>query len=731
MLAVGTVKIVLIGVLAAVLVVVIAALSISERKRKEKARERALQRRKQREAMLAKAKEKQSAFYRNEVEDAADRKEQESSEEESKTEKLSAEEASAKESEELFNESLFSTSNEQFWEAADSETEEAAAKEEKKDRPASKLAPMVWMLGAAGVLALVALIAVVFLKPGVEEIAQRSEGFIAGLPDGASESDASQNQDGETQGDPESSQVQEPVSQEMQNGFSESPRAVAQTEPSAWGMNWEIFTGDAAVSTYQRPESIDFQGPSGYFALPGIATFRGNNYRNGGSYGTVTLNEKRFGEPLWSQATGSISTSDGDSSWTGSGWTGQPLIVQWDAQTRRNMNLYESKKNKENLVEVIYATLGGTIYFIDLEDGDYTRDPLDIGMTFKGAGALDPRGYPLMYVGSGDYTVEGVAPKMFIISLIDGSVLYTYGDYDPIAMRSWCAFDSSPLVDAETDTLIWPGENGVFYTIKLNSVYDAAAGTVSISPEQTVRTRYASARSNDSTYWLGYECSVSIMDHYAYLSENGGMFYCIDLNTMQLVWAQDTKDDSNSTPVAEYEAVTGKGYIYTAPSLHWTAEGGWGSIPICKLDALTGEMVWKKEYECGTVDGVSGGVQATPVLGRAGSNIENLIIYPIARTPDLWGGAMVALNKETGEEVWRWDMDAYVWSSPVAVYTEEEKGYLIAFDSAGYGYLLDGETGTVLDTINVGSLVEATPAVYGNTVVIGTRGLQIYGLQLK
>ena len=43
---------------------------------------------------------------------------------------------------------------------------------------------------------------------------------------------------------------------------------------------------------------------------------------------------------------------------------------------------------------------------------------------------------------------------------------------DAFALRDWHAYDSSPLVDAETDTLIYPGENGILYTIKLNTVFD-------------------------------------------------------------------------------------------------------------------------------------------------------------------------------------------------------------------------------------------------------------------
>ncbi len=598
--------------------------------------------------------------------------------------------------------------------------------EEIEEKPVKKIKVLAWAAGGVACIAVCAVALVFLFKSGSNKPVVSANG--GGTASQESEPVSASISDDSEDSDTEESVPQEPVFTHL----SEEPHAVEQTQPAAWGMNWEILNASSeAVGSYQRQDVISFADPASYFALPGIPTFRGNPYRNDASYGTAALAEKRFSETVWSQGTGSIPTSDGTSSWTGSGWTGQPLIVEWDAQTRRNMNLYEEKKNQDKLTEVIYATLDGTIYFMDLQDGSYTRDPLYIGMTFKGAGALDPRGYPLMYVGSGDYTVEGVAPKMFIISLIDGSILYTYGDYDPAALRSWCAFDSSPLVDAQTDTLIWPGENGILYTIKLNSVYDASAGTMTIDPEQTVRTRYTSGRSGSGSYWLGYECSVSVIDHYAYLSENGGMFYCIDLNTMQLIWAQDTKDDSNSTPVAELDAATGRGYIYTAPSLHWTASDGYGSISIYKLDAITGEVIWKNDYNCATVDGVSGGVQATPVLGRKGSDIENLIIYPVARMPDVWSGVLVALDKNTGNEVWRLNMDYYAWSSPVAVYNEEGKACLVLFDSEGNGFLLEGTTGRILDQINVGSLVEASPAIYGNRLIVGTRGQRICALDLK
>ena len=506
-----------------------------------------------------------------------------------------------------------------------------------------------------------------------------------------------------------------------------APQKTSSSDPANWGITWEIFRNGEAVTNFERSEPITFGAPEEYFALPGISAFRGNNYRDSATYGTASIREKTV-ETLWTSDTKSLDN------WTGSGWTGQPLIVKWDETTKGIMNIYPEKKAKTDLVEVIYATLDGHIYFLDLADGSYTRDPVNVGMCFKGAGSLDPRGYPLMYVGSGD-SHGGKQPRMFVISLITGGILYEYGHDDPLSLRkdndSWCAFDSSPLVDAETDTLIWPGENGLLYTIKLNTSYDTQAGTISIRPDAPILNRYNTSRSSESKYWYGFEASANIVENYLYVSENGGMFYCVDLNTMELVWAQDTKDDSNCSPAFQRTAED-QGYVYTAPSLHWTKDAeSKGTISLYKLDAMTGEIVWEVPYQVYTVDGVSGGVQSSPLLGKPGTGIDGLIIYTISRTPYIGSGIMVALDTETGREVWRMDMNLYAWSSPVAVYDHGGKAYVAVCDSGGNLFFVDGSDGTLLDKINLGSLVEASPAVYEDMLVVGTRGRKICGVKVK
>lgn len=512
----------------------------------------------------------------------------------------------------------------------------------------------------------------------------------------------------------------EPVTEPTEASVLFSPGMTDSSNPENFGIKWEIIADEQIVDSYLREDPISFGSGSDYFALPGIATFRGGNYRDNATYGTASVTKAAL-SVAWSHKVGSLDD------WGGCAWTGQPLVVQWDAETRAIMNLKEAKKDKENLVEVIYATLDGQVHFFDLEDGKRTRDPINIGMNFKGAGALDPRGYPLLYVGSGLYTF-GKVPRMYVVSLIDGKILYEYGPQEKFEQRDWIAFDSSPLVDAETDTLIWPGESGILYTIKLNTEYDKQAGTISVTPDTPVKTRYSSDYSKAGRY-QGYESSASIVDNFLYVSENGGLFYCVDLNTMELVWAQDTKDDSNSSPVFEW-GEDGNGYIYTAPSLHWSTKGKYGSISIYKLNAQTGEIVWEVSRDCATVQNVSGGVQATPLLGKAGTTIEDMVIYIVARAPSSYDGVMLALDRQTGEIIWEVDTVNYAWSSPVAFYTEDGKAYIAFVNASGKIRLVDGETGQVLYALGLDQTAEASPVVYGNMMVFGTRE-GIYGIRIS
>jgi len=496
-----------------------------------------------------------------------------------------------------------------------------------------------------------------------------------------------------------------------------SPTHTDSSDPNNWKINWTIFQSGDAVDSYQRPETIDFGDASEYSKVDGVVTFRGDNYRSGASFGTADVITKTLTKK-WNAKIGSLKGANGN--WTGCGWTGQPLIARWDAETRAVMGLYPDKKAKEGLVEVIYATLDGNIYFYDLDDGSYTRDPIRLGMSFKGAGSLDPRGYPLMYVGAGDSTTK--PPRMYIVSLIENKIIYEQSGKDSDAYRRWFALDSAPLVSAEADTLIWPGECGILYTKKLNTVYDPVAGTISVNPEDTAKTRYKTNTGRKA----GMESSAIVVGKYIYYGDNGGMFFCVDLETMELKWAQNTKDDVNATPVFEW-GEDGNGYIYTGTSMEYAK----GTVYIHKLNANTGEIVWERKFTNVTYnERVSGGVLSSPILGKKGTELEGLIIYPIARTPSAGAGTIVALNTQTGETVWQTVNKNYHWSSPVAVYSNDGKAYFILCDSAGKATLYNA-SGEALSYVSLGSNTEASPAVFENTLVVGTRGQTVHAVTIE
>ena len=212
--------------------------------------------------------------------------------------------------------------------------------------------------------------------------------------------------------DPSTDPTVPPVIEDPEPTF--TPTATDTTKGENWGIKWEVIHNGSIVDGFNREQSITFSDGSKYSTLEGITTFRGDNYRSGATYGTANVEKETISKHWYFD----IGTYNG---WPGSGWTGQPLAVRWDEETKAIMNIFEEKKAKTDLVEVIHATLDGYIYFYDLDDGSYTRDPLWVGMNFKGAGAIDPRGYPLMYVGSGDYD-NGKSPRFYIISLIDSAI---------------------------------------------------------------------------------------------------------------------------------------------------------------------------------------------------------------------------------------------------------------------------------------------------------------------
>lgn len=494
------------------------------------------------------------------------------------------------------------------------------------------------------------------------------------------------------------------------------------------------------ISSYQRPYPIALTDPLFYNQVPGVLTFRGNNYRNAPAFGLIDIEEKKLTQE-WEKGTGSLQSSSWSFSWTGTGWTGQPLLVQWDESVRRIMNIIPEKKEKKDLIEVIYATMDGHVYFLDLDDGKPTRDPIHIGATIKGTPCVDPRGYPVLYVGQGDKNGDVTGMGFRVYNLIDQSLLY-YRDcsLDPSYRTSWAACDSSPIFDAEADTLIFPNENGLIYTARMNTHFDVDRATLTINPEFTAY-RYKMP----GMTMQGIESSMAIYDHYGYFSDNSGIFHCVDLNTMEMVWSRQLEDDSDVTPVLCHEGDLLA--VYTGTEVDWQKDifGEYqGHAFVYKMNAMTGEVIWESSVPCYTRNeenqgnDINGGVLGTPVIGK--KSLDGLVIFSFCMTKGVYSGnSVVAFDQTDGHMVWTYEMNHYSWSSPVDLYDENGNGYLIIPDSVGQLHLIDGTTGERLDVLQLtkGSQgesagnIESSCAAFGNRLVVGTRGQVIVGFTIR
>ena len=485
--------------------------------------------------------------------------------------------------------------------------------------------------------------------------------------------------------------------------------------PSQFGLESIAVQNGERVDAYARTPEIHMGLSGEYTDVEGVTTFRGNNYRDSAAYGNIPDDPEEL-EIVWSVAVSQIDD------WGGVGWTGQCAIVRWPKEVVRIMNVREEKKGGP-LTEVIYATLDGRVYFLDLYDGQATRPAINIGAPIKGSVTVDPRGYPLLYVGQGIPEANGHSVDIGtrIFSLIDQQLLFFLDGDDSFAQRSWYAFDAAPLVDGKTDTMLQVGENAILYLVKLNTDYDPEAGTISIDPKVD---RYVfRSRVSDQP---GMENSLAVYNDYGYFVDNSGLLQCVDLNTLTCVWAGDTGDDTDATIVLEEEA-DGTVALYTATEREHSTSYDENAY-LRKINALTGEMLWKLPVKVYTSEGNEGGSFATPALGKG--ELGDLIFAHMTRTPDD-GATLMAVDKESGEVVWRVAMGSGGWSSPVCVYDASGKGYVLVGSSSGALRLYDGRTGRIVSICDLEGNIEGSPAVFEDMLVVGTRAKRIFGVRIK
>ena len=520
----------------------------------------------------------------------------------------------------------------------------------------------------------------------------------------------------------------------------DSSGAYPVTGSGSGGLSTQVRVGtrDELYDSNPQAGSLSFGGADSYSSAAGVLTFGGNHYRNTFSYGTASVTLKTLTQK-WSAPTGSL----GD--FAGMNWTGQALVIQWDKTVLPTLGVVEAYRAVEGFTEVIYPSADGKIYFYELDTGNETREPINIGVTMLGTPSLDPNGYPMLYVGQGNPSTNSkgnTVAYMYAVNLITNQVVYEFGGKDYFALRgSWNAYDSSPLVIG--DTLIYPCETGVLYTCKLNTSYSPETGTITIDPGERIKYRYTSGAYSGSDekdkLWYGFESSAAAFRNCLFITDNGGYLQCIDINSLTLKYAVSIGGDSDASVVIEEDGAAGTIYLYTVSQTSTASAAlpeGYGYCYVTKLDGLTGQVLWQQEQPVYVGDGSQkGGGKATPHIGR--DAISDLLICSFygagvavadaeGAVSYSYGGRIVAFDRLSGGMVWSIEQlgDADYVSSPLVVYSERGDAYLIACDRAGNIKLYDASKGgnPLCETVSLGARIDATPVAFGNYIVVGTTG---------
>lgn len=513
--------------------------------------------------------------------------------------------------------------------------------------------------------------------------------------------------------------------------------AAAGTDPKQLSLTQTVYSGGKKVTdTLKRQSAVSMNAPDSYTLYNGVTAFRGSSFRQNAAYGAADVQQEQLSVE-WQYPLGSLRTADNGTLY-GVGWTGQPAIIKLMTEQRTMwMNLYEEKRDVSVLKEVIFGGLDGKIYFLDLNDGQPTRDAINVGYPLKSSVAVNPQGNPYIAIGqaisklpnkTGDIGVR-------VFSLLDGKEIMLLNGRKNEQYSTNGAFDGSPLFDRNSDTMIVAGENGLIYTVDMNTDFKfldedgsvTANPTLSINRSVTYLKTKAKAEQDMNT---AAETSVAVYDHYIYSADAYGVLQCVDANTMKAVWAVDVGDNTDAAIALDFDD-DGELGLYTGNTAFSRLKNN-KPVTLRRLDALSGEEVWKYEIKCVYSKDQDSGLKASPLIGQ--HDLSDLAVFTVNMAGSSSTATMLALDKRSGNVVWKRELEATAVSSPVAVYNKEGKGWIIQADQKGRLYLLDGRTGEIRNTLALGGQIDASPAVYNDMLVIGTCSKDnacMYGIRIR
>ncbi|HEX6419435.1 MAG TPA: PQQ-binding-like beta-propeller repeat protein [Acidimicrobiales bacterium] len=464
----------------------------------------------------------------------------------------------------------------------------------------------------------------------------------------------------------------------------------ATDERNQLGYDEDSLAQPATSTTAPPATEPEGQVPASGFATPGLLTFRGSPTRSYHGEGPVPTNP----EVLWQYPAGGPMCSESAvgnevKTWCGTGWTGQPSVFERDGRTWVVFGAYDRK-----------------VHFVDYDTGEDILPPFETGDIIKGSVTVDPDGLPLVYSGSRDNELHVIA--------IDRPVPTELWSLpaDAVSPTMWNNdWDASPLVI--DDYLYEGGENSQFHVVKLNRT-TGDDGLVQVAPELVFNapgwddelTAALAVRQND----VSIENSVAYADGVVYFANSGGLVQGWDVSgiadgaTPTRVFRYWAGDDIDASIV-----VDGDGFLYVAVENERgnarAAEVG----QLLKLDPRKPDdpLVWSLKDPRG--------FWATPAL------YEDIVIAPSD------GGTVYALDRETGEVRWTFDLAPPTWQSPVVV-----DGVLVQGDCDGTLRAYDlSDTSTAppeLWSVQLEGCIESTPALWQGRIFVGTRAGSFYAI---
>ncbi len=508
-----------------------------------------------------------------------------------------------------------------------------------------------------------------------------------------------------------------------------SASAADSTKPQNKNYKDSVYIGSKKQKDYSRTDELNMPLPDNYTTYAGgVFTFRGDNFRRNAAHGEANIQRKQM-TVMWEADLGSIRTSGG--TLYGLGWTGQPAIIKWSKELREAMNIKEEKKTVSPLREVIVPAQDGNVYFFDLNDGAATRDPINIGYPLKGSASVDPQGMPVLAFGQGISKLSNKTGDIgfYVYNLLDQEkLLFINGrkTKNQVQYATNGAFDGTALFDRSSDNMIIGGENGLLYTIKMNTDFDFANAEgmkLSVKPD----VLYQRSKGKQDNPSLSLESSVAMYGKYIFAADKQGFVRCVDSTTMQTVWLFDAGDNTDAAMALDFNS-DGSLSLYTGTTvLNRTRKKG--EAVIRSLNAATGEENWKLIVEAKYDKGERAGCKASPVIGQ--KSIQNYVYFTVNKVKE-GGSRIYCINKNDGSVVWQLPIKEETVSSPVAVYAPTGEAYIIQADSSGLLTMVDALTGQVQSTLQLSGKIDASPAVYDDILIIGTcsKDPKLYGVRL-